>query len=50
MVPTGTGKIGKMGKHFPVRDKSGNFDKTGKVSEKSGNFTQNTGEIKNLIN
>ena len=36
MAPTGTGyqgKPGKMGRHFPVR-------------EKSGNFTQNTGKIK----
>ena len=34
MVPTGTGnqgKPGKMGRHFPVREKSGNFAKTGKV-------------------
>ena len=45
MVPTGTGnqgKPGKMGRHFPVREKSGNFVKTGKV----GNFTQNTGKIR----
>ena len=32
-VPTRTGKPGKMGRHFPVREKSGNFDDTGKVSE-----------------
>ena len=32
-VPTWTGKPGKMGKHFPVREKSGNFDETGKVRE-----------------
>ena len=47
MVPTGTGnqgKPGKMGRHFPVREKSGNFVKTGKVREKSGNFAQNTGK------
>ena len=25
-VPTQTGKPGKMGRHFPVREKSGNFD------------------------
>ena len=24
-VPTRTGKPGKMGRHFPVREKSGNF-------------------------
>ena len=43
MVPTGTlnqGKPGKMGRHFPVREKSGNFVKTGKVR----NFAQNTGK------
>ena len=48
MVPTGTGKTGnpgKMGRHFPVRQKSGNFVKTGKVGERSVNFTQNTGKI-----
>ena len=32
-VPTRTGKPGKMGRHFPVREKSGNFDETGKVRE-----------------
>ena len=37
MVPTGTGKPGKMERHFLVREKSGNFVKT----RKSGNFTQN---------
>ena len=45
MVPTGTGnqgKPGKIGRHFPVREKSGNFVKTGKVR----NFTQNTGKIR----
>ena len=30
---TQTGKPGKMGKHFPVREKSGNFEQTGKVRE-----------------
>ena len=33
MVPIGTGKPGKMGRHFPVREKPGNFVKTGKVRE-----------------
>ena len=36
MVPTATGnqgKPGKMGRHFPVREKSGKFVKTGKVRE-----------------
>ena len=32
-VLTRTGKPGKMGRHFPVREKSGNFDQTGKVRE-----------------
>ena len=42
-VPTRTGKTGKpgkMGRHFPVREKSGNFEQTGKVREKSGKTTQ----------
>ena len=42
MVPPGTGKPGKMGRHFPVREKSGNFVKTRKVRE----YTQNTGKIR----
>ena len=29
MIPTGTGKLGKMEGHFPVREKSGNFEKSG---------------------
>ena len=36
MVPNGTGnqrKPGKMGRHFPVGEKSWNFVKTGKVRE-----------------
>ena len=36
MVPTWTGKTGKprkMRKLFPVREKSGNFEQTGKVRE-----------------
>ena len=48
-VPTRTGKPGKPGKmarHFPVREKSGNFDQTGKVREKSGKITQNTGKLR----
>ena len=32
-VPTRTGKPGKMGRHFPVREKSGNFEQTGKIRE-----------------
>ena len=48
-VPTRTGKPGKpgkMGRHFPVREKSGNLEQTGKVREKSGKITQNTGKIR----
>ena len=48
-VPTQTGKTGKpgkMGRHFPVREKSGNFEQTGKVREKSGKTTQNTGKLR----
>ena len=30
-----------MGRHFPVREKSGNFEQTGK----SGKITQNTGKL-----
>ena len=33
MVPTWTGKPGKMRKLFPVREKLGNFEQTGKVRE-----------------
>ena len=44
-VPTRTGKPGKMGRHFPVGEKSGNFEQTGKVGEKSGKITQNTGKL-----
>ena len=45
-VPTGTGKQGKpgkMGDHFPVKEKSGNFVQTGKVRE----FYPNTGKVLN---
>ena len=48
-VPTQTGKPGKMGRHFPVREKSGNFEQTGKVREKSGKITQileNSGNLR----
>ena len=44
MVPTGTGnqgKPGKMERHFPVREKSGNFVKTGKVGEFYSKFWKN---------
>ena len=45
-VPTRTGKPGKMGRHFPVTEKSGNFEQTGKVRGKSGKITQNTGKLR----
>ena len=48
-VPTRTaktGKPGKMGRNFPVREKSGNFEPTGKVREKSGKITQNMGKVR----
>ena len=34
-VPTRTGK---MGRHFPVREKSRNFEQTGKVRENHTNY------------
>ena len=45
MVPTGTGKPGKMGRHFPVGEKSGNFTKTGKVGEFYPKYWQNQKKI-----
>ena len=33
MVPTPTGKPEKMGENFPMREKSGNFEQTGKDRE-----------------
>ena len=40
-VPTQTGKPGKMGRHFPVREKSGNFEQTGKVRENHTKYWKN---------
>ena len=40
-VPTRTGKPGKMGRHFPVRKKSGNFEQTGKVRENHTKYWKN---------
>ena len=42
-VPTQTGKPGKMERHFPVREKSGNLNRL----EKSGKIMQNTGKQRN---
>ena len=47
MVPTPTGKLGKMGEHFPVREKQGNFEQTGKVGE-SYNLTKIAGKLGNF--
>ena len=35
----------EMGEHFPVREKSGNFDHTGKIRE----FDSNTGKAWKII-
>ena len=42
-VPTRTGKPGKMGRHFPVREKSGNFEQTGKVRENHTKYWKTRG-------
>ena len=53
-VPTRTGKTGKPGKigrHFPVREKSGNFEQTGKVRENHTKYwkTEEISEKKYLL-
>ena len=50
-VPTRTGKPGKMGRHFPVREKSGNFEQTGKVRENHTKYwkTEGISEKNNLL-
>ena len=42
-VPTWTGKPGKMGRHFPVRERSGNFEQTGKVRENHTKYRKTWG-------
>ena len=42
-VPTRTGKPGKMGRHFQVREKSGNFEQTGKVRENHTKYWKTQG-------
>ena len=42
-VPTRTGKPGKMGRHFPVRERSGNIDQTGKVRENHTKYWKTQG-------
>ena len=57
MVPTRTGnqgKPGKMGRHFPVRQKTVNFVKTGKVREFYSKYWKNkkkcyTGKLKRIL-
>ena len=53
MVPTPTRKPGKMREHFSVREKTGNFEQTGKVREFCTKYwkkisSQNTGKIGNF--
>ena len=40
--PLGLENLEKVGRHFPVREKSGNFEQTGKVRETA----QNTGKLR----
>ena len=42
-VPIRTGKPGKMGRHFAVREKSGNSDQTGKVRENHTKYWKTEG-------
>ena len=42
-IPTRTGKPGKMGRLFPVREKSGNFEQTGKVRENHTKYWKTQG-------
>ena len=44
--PLGLENLEKWEGIFPVREKSGNFEQTGKVREKSGKITQNTGKLR----
>ena len=52
MVPTGTGKQGKpgkMGRHFPAREKSGNFTQnTGKIRKQLYWKIENTGKVREI--
>ena len=49
MVPTRTGKPGKMRKLFPVREKSGNFEQTGKVREFYPKYWKNEGNLPKIL-
>ena len=52
MVPTRTGKPGKTGEHFSVKEKSGNFAKTGKAREFYPKYWKirknNTGKVREI--
>ena len=48
-VPTRTGKPGKIGRHFLVREKSGNFEQTGKVRENHTKYWKSGGIQTNVI-
>ena len=52
-VPTGTGKPGKTVRHFPVREKSGNFEQSGKnqgtVGGKSHKILENSGNFRKIF-
>ena len=48
--PTGAGKPGKMRKYFPVREKSGNFDQTGKIRESDPEYWKSMEKMIKLIN
>ena len=49
MVPRRTGKPGKMTKLFPVREKSGNFEQTGKVREFYPKYWENEGILPKIL-
>ena len=58
--PLGLENLGKIGEHFPIREKLGNFAKTGKVREfypkywenqkktYAENLEKNTGEVREI--
>ena len=43
--PPGWENLEKMGRHFPVREKSGNFVKTGKVREFYSKYWKNQNKL-----
>ena len=47
--PTRTGKPGKMGRHFPVREKSGNFGTDWKSREESYKILENSGNFRQIL-